>query len=58
MKTKKIYVYYDNNYDVSILMGVLYCDEIHGKEIISFEYSEMFLKSKFSKTKFDEKPLF
>ena len=53
MKTKKIYVYYDNNYDVSILMGVLYCDEIHGKEIISFEYSEMFLKSKFSKFIFD-----
>ncbi len=52
MENKNIYVYFDNNNE-PILMGVLFSLYDNGKEIITFEYDENWLKTNMAMINFD-----
>jgi serine/threonine-protein kinase HipA len=44
---EKVFVYFDNDKDIKILIGYLFFEYINGKEKYSFQYSSEFLKSKY-----------
>jgi serine/threonine-protein kinase HipA len=49
MKRKEIFVYADwEELGKSVLMGILSVDVLRGKEIFSFEYSDVWLKSNYT----------
>lgn len=49
----KIFVYFDNNVDPKIKVGVMHIERIKGKEIISFQFDESFFKSPLKNQFFD-----